>query len=646
MKRRAALVLVVLVLLSGVPSTALAGTQEEKAGTINPLFKNPLKELSSAEDGEREALIALMEVLLNETLNGDIIVSETMRIRNIHWNGTSIIFQIWWYDNNQPIAMQTYKWENPERALEALRKTKTGETTEESLAKAFTVEPLSTSRGLRIIDVDYLTNDNNGEYVVLYNGGSSTFTASGWYLMDDYAYNNERCWVNETPSIPKNHCHDSFGRDHVRRFSISLGPGEIGRILIAGSSSSAILNNPGDTVYLIDNKGNLADIYSYTGAPKVTVRGISYSPSPLKEGDYLDVIITLDNSGPVNGKGHVELYLDGVLIKKSAVTLYAYHTWEYKMYNVWRATPGSHVLTARFVPDYEGSASSSSTTLKVSESRPYISEVSHTMLVEKHPIRFHVNVVNPSGNRKDVILKLFVDGVEIGRLNSYVYKRWGFDLWWKKPGRGFHDVEIKLYNANGTVVYSTWARNIYIRENSPPEVVSVDLPSFLYSNEWSNGTIVVNDAEGDRVNVSVEVVGRFSFRRTGLYPRSPHRFPLAPIYNHTDCRENVTIRFTPVDEYGKVGETVTKVVPVLTDSDKDGWCNALEREYGTNPYSNDTDGDGVIDSKDVDPLRDVKVTVYILRARALDDVDSSIAGHNPADMSLELTVNGQTKTLS
>lgn len=43
MKRRAALVLVVLILLSGVPGTTLAGTQEEKAGTINPLFKNPLK---------------------------------------------------------------------------------------------------------------------------------------------------------------------------------------------------------------------------------------------------------------------------------------------------------------------------------------------------------------------------------------------------------------------------------------------------------------------------------------------------------------------------------------------------------------------------------------------------------------------------
>jgi len=70
----------------------------------------------------------------------------------------------------------------------------------------------------------------------------------------------------------------------------------------------------------------------------------------------------------------------------------------------------------------------------------------------------------------------------------------------------------------------------------------------------------------------------------------------------------------------------------------------LELEYGTNPRNNDTDGDGVVDSKDVDPLRDAKITVYILRARALDDVDSGIT-HNPADMSLELTVNGQTKTL-
>lgn len=59
---------------------------------INFFFKNFLKEFFIVEDGEREVLIVFMEVFLNEIFNGDIIVLDIMRIRNIYWNGISFIF--------------------------------------------------------------------------------------------------------------------------------------------------------------------------------------------------------------------------------------------------------------------------------------------------------------------------------------------------------------------------------------------------------------------------------------------------------------------------------------------------------------------------------------------------------------------------
>lgn len=38
------------------------------------------------------------------------------------------------------------------------------------------------------------------------------------------------------------------------------------------------------------------------------------------------------------------------------------------------------------------------------------------------------------------------------------------------------------------------------------------------------------------------------------------------------------------------------------DSDNDGWSDEKEKIMGTNPYSRDTDGDGIVDSADANPL--------------------------------------------
>ncbi|NJE47156.1 lamin tail domain-containing protein [Thermococcus sp. GR7] len=557
--------------------------------------------MPNATEEEKEALLTLIEAMLNGTLNGEITVSDTMKIKNAQWNGTDLIFEIWWYDGINPVAIKTYRWRNPRQALQLVHQMKNGKASEESLEEAFTVGPLTISYAVHIEDVDYLTNDGSGEYVLLHNPGLSTVSLLGWYIMDEYAYNNPSCWINNT--IPRDDCIDSYGKDHVVRFSINIPPGAVVRIPVASSPYNAILNNDGDTVYLIDDKGYFASMYSYSASPEITVEGISYYPNPLREGDYMDLTIVLDNRGALDGTGTIEVYIDGKLVKSSTETVWKYHIWYYKMYEVWKATSGSHVLTVKFVPQYGGEVSSKSITFTVSASEPYITEVTHNDLVEGYPAEFHVDVVNPAGERKDIILKLFIDGVEVDTVTSYVYEKWEFDLQWSNPEKEFHKVEIKLYDESGTVLYSQWASTLYFRPNTPPRIESLQLPSWVYANEWSEGTIQVYDSEGDLVDVEVNVIGRFSFTRSDLSSGVPYEFPLAPIYNHTNCRENVTVEFTLRDQYGMTGETITKVLTVVTDSDKDGWCNA----------------------EDIEPFRDATVTVYIFRYRKLDAVSGDVS---------------------
>ena len=103
--------------------------------------------------------------------------------------------------------------------------------------------------------------------------------------------------------------------------------------------------------------------------------------------------------------------------------------------------------------------------------------------------------------------------------------------------------------------------------------------------------------------------------------------------------------FKAVLTYPGGSDSMSEAATLLKDSDCDGLGDREEYEYGTNPFNRDTDGDGVADSLDMNPVGNYMVTVYILRAKALDDVDGSLTGHNPADMSLDVTVDGKEKTL-
>ena len=644
MRKAIGVFLTVLVVLSGIgnpPVKALSKPQNEVV--INPFFEDYLKSLQNATPDEQKAILSLMEALLNGTLNGDVVVSDYMRIKNIRWNGTDLIFQIWWYNGTEPALIKTYLWENPYSALNAVKKAESDTYSVQSLENQFVIKPLSVSPGVRIVGVDYLTNDGSGEYVYIENPSLTTVSLNGWYLLDDYAYSSERCWAN---NLPRDDCYDSFGRDHVVKLSLSLAPNSVGKVQLATSPKRAILNNDGDTVYLIDRWGNLVSIYRYTASPNITIEDVSVYPVSPVVGDSLRVKIRLDNRGVVSGTGTLQVYVDGNLVSTNKnVTVWGYSIRDYWVKTGWKATAGTHSLVVKFIPNYKGSTQTSAKTFKVLEVHPHLKDVEYGKPVENHPLRFNITAENPTGSKVNVRLTLLVDGVKTDEFTKgflYGHSEYGFYLRWKRPEVGYHTVTIIMESSDGST--SRWEKRIYVKPNSPPAIVNLELPELLYANEKGNGSVTVVDGDGDRVEVWVRVIGRYSFWLKDLVSGKTRKFPLAPIYNRTNCREEVTVEATPIDEYGLKGKPVTRMITVITDSDKDGWCNALELEYGTNPRNNDTDGDGVVDSKDVDPLRDAKITVYILRARALDDVDSGIT-HNPADMSLELTVNGQTKTL-
>ncbi|CAI1492227.1 exported protein of unknown function [Thermococcus nautili] len=135
MRKAVVVFLIVLVVLSGMvhPTVkALSKTQTGERGVINPFFEGYLKSLQNATPDERKAILALIEVLLNGTLSGDVVVSDYMKIKNAHWNGTDLIFQIWWYNGTEPALIKTYLWQNPYSALSAVATSARGTLTKTS----------------------------------------------------------------------------------------------------------------------------------------------------------------------------------------------------------------------------------------------------------------------------------------------------------------------------------------------------------------------------------------------------------------------------------------------------------------------------------------------------------------------------------
>lgn len=78
------------------------------------------------------------------------------------------------------------------------------------------------------------------------------------------------------------------------------------------------------------------------------------------------------------------------------------------------------------------------------------------------------------------------------------------------------------------------------------------------------------------------------------------------------------------------------------DSDADGWDNQRELTNGTDPNRRDTDGDGILDSQDANPLLGrADVTVRFTSVEIINDSDPGANGKG--EVRISMTVNGETK---
>jgi len=144
---------------------------------------------------------------------------------------------------------------------------------------------------------------------------------------------------------------------------------------------------------------------------------------------------------------------------------------------------------------------------------------------------------------------------------------------------------------------------------------------------YSDSVLVFVDNIPDRVSPFVKILQPFPKEKVqgleavrGVFTRPPSEVYVKiddrivsnalPYIWDTDSEEEGPHEITlfVLDEAGNLGYYTTTVVkPEADDPDGDGWSNELEKLFRTDPQNPDTDGDGIIDSKDEDPLRDQSV---------------------------------------
>lgn len=131
--------------------------------------------------------------------------------------------------------------------------------------------------------------------------------------------------------------------------------------------------------------------------------------------------------------------------------------------------------------------------------------------------------------------------------------------------------------------------------NVPTEVSIVAvLPSGVTATNPISG---VRDATGN-MNVWSGAIAPKETRSLTYIIRAnePGRKTIFSTVKYTDGDSERRIQLTSEITAGKA-ETQGSI-----DSDNDGWSDEKEKIVGTNPYNRDTDGDGIVDSADANPL--------------------------------------------
>jgi uncharacterized membrane protein/WD40 repeat protein len=180
-------------------------------------------------------------------------------------------------------------------------------------------------------------------------------------------------------------------------------------------------------------------------------------------------------------------------------------------------------------------------------------------------------------------VSLFIDDEEISRTLPYTWNTYDFK-------NGLH--EIRVAASRFGKVYDD--RIKVILENDPGKKPLVRIFSPLPESEIK-GTkairaVFATPPSEVYVKIDEEIVSNF----------------LPYVWNTSSISEGShTVTVLALDEEGNLGHDEVMVYKPLTyDSDEDGWRNELERLYQTDPHNRDTDGDGILDSVDEDPLKD------------------------------------------
>ncbi len=192
---------------------------------------------------------------------------------------------------------------------------------------------------------------------------------------------------------------------------------------------------------------------------------------------------------------------------------------------------------------------------------------------------------------------------------------------------GWNRIRIEAWDAAGNYGYDE--ETVYYTLNHPPNIPQkpsgeqdIGPSKKDYDREYEY-TTKATDPDGDRIKYGWDwngdgIVDQWTdFYPSGQECKVKHKWEIPKIKGGPCPFYGVKVK--AVDENG--AESIWSDclwVGNHVDSDKDGWCNCQEiYTYHTDETKKDTDGDGTKDSKDMDPLCNLKLTVEINRVKDL-----------------------------
>jgi uncharacterized membrane protein len=186
----------------------------------------------------------------------------------------------------------------------------------------------------------------------------------------------------------------------------------------------------------------------------------------------------------------------------------------------------------------------------------------------------------------------YVDGEEISKEIPYAWNT-------RNHKNGIHEISIVAKHLGETYIDSI---NIFVDNTDKKSLPHVKIVSPLRSKKIE-GTSVIRAVFGELpseiyVKLDDKIV---SSSLPYLWDTETEEFG----------KHQITV--FAINEKGTIGQDSMSVTKnVVSDLDNDGWINEKENLFRTNPQVSDTDGDGIKDSIDEDPLRNQKVNYIYL----------------------------------